>query len=224
MSGRLLWCARRDSSTRPSGSRAGGTGRRGGPQIGEMDSSRALSGPKRILVGNLYLVEVSGPASSRGRTVCPACGGPNPLPAQPESCRRRQSGSNIGSDGLGRTQLEWWFPARRNSHRRPAARTGIAMRICAAVTLMAAVACFHAHAGGCEVLPATKPEDINAPASTGLALSRAKHSAGRGGATPMPSAYVHFQNAAAGQFSGLATRRQDGPLGDPGWRGGILGE
>ena len=48
------------------------------------------------------------------------------------------------------------------------------MRICAAVSLMISAACLHAQAGGCEALPATKPEDINALANTGLALSRAK--------------------------------------------------
>jgi tetratricopeptide (TPR) repeat protein len=50
----------------------------------------------------------------------------------------------------------------------------IAMRICAAVTLMATAACLHGQAGGCGDMPATKPDDINALANTGLALSHAK--------------------------------------------------
>jgi tetratricopeptide (TPR) repeat protein len=48
------------------------------------------------------------------------------------------------------------------------------MRICAAASLMVSAACLYAQTGGCEVLPATKPEDINALANAGLALSRAK--------------------------------------------------
>jgi tetratricopeptide (TPR) repeat protein len=51
---------------------------------------------------------------------------------------------------------------------------GIKMRICAALSLIVSAACLHAQTGGCEVLPAAKPEDINALANTGLALSRAK--------------------------------------------------
>src|ERR1019366_9495266 len=51
---------------------------------------------------------------------------------------------------------------------------GIKMRICAAVLLMVSAACLHAQAGGCEALPAAKPEDINALANTGMALSHAK--------------------------------------------------
>jgi len=48
------------------------------------------------------------------------------------------------------------------------------MRTCAAVLLIVSAACLRAQSGGCEVLPATKPDDINALARTGLALSRAK--------------------------------------------------
>src|ERR1039458_2955516 len=48
------------------------------------------------------------------------------------------------------------------------------MRICAAVLWTISTACLHAQTGGCEVLPGTKPEDINALANTGLALSRAQ--------------------------------------------------
>jgi len=44
----------------------------------------------------------------------------------------------------------------------------------AVVSLMVPAACLYAQAGGCETLPAAKPEDINALASAGLALSRAE--------------------------------------------------
>jgi len=47
------------------------------------------------------------------------------------------------------------------------------MRICAAVMWMAAAACLPAEDSGCETLPATKPDDINALANTGIALSHA---------------------------------------------------
>jgi tetratricopeptide (TPR) repeat protein len=46
--------------------------------------------------------------------------------------------------------------------------------MCAAVWLIVSAACLHAQAGHCDALPATSPEDINALANTGLALSRAE--------------------------------------------------
>ena len=51
---------------------------------------------------------------------------------------------------------------------------GIAMRICAAFLFVVLAAYLHAQNSGCEALPATKPEDINALANAGLALSHAQ--------------------------------------------------
>lgn len=45
------------------------------------------------------------------------------------------------------------------------------MRIWVAVWFMGWAGCLNAQPGGCDALPATKPDDINALASTGLALS-----------------------------------------------------
>jgi len=51
---------------------------------------------------------------------------------------------------------------------------GVQRILSAAASLMVSTACLHAQAGGCDTLPATKPEDIDALASAGLAQSRAE--------------------------------------------------
>jgi tetratricopeptide (TPR) repeat protein len=56
----------------------------------------------------------------------------------------------------------------------PRRRQRIRVRICAAVSFMFLAGCLNAQTGACDVLPARTPDDINALASTGLALSHAK--------------------------------------------------
>ena len=53
-------------------------------------------------------------------------------------------------------------------------RPKIKMRICAAISFLFWAACLNAQPGSCDHLPATTPKDINALASTGLALSHAE--------------------------------------------------
>ena len=53
-------------------------------------------------------------------------------------------------------------------------RPRIMMRICAAVSFLFWAGCLNAQPGACDHLPATTPKDINALASTGLALSHAE--------------------------------------------------
>src|ERR1035438_7613911 len=53
-------------------------------------------------------------------------------------------------------------------------RPRIMMRICAAVSFLFWAGCLNAQPGACDHLTATTPKDINALASTGLALSHAE--------------------------------------------------